>query len=315
MGRPAAKSSTVVTSTPNPGPSPLPRAESGRSNSTPLGGLHQLKVQGKTNTLQLSDVLAGEVWLCSGQSNMEMLVAPGRRRRSRQDRRSPDPHACRPAQSGRRAARQLPRHWRVCSREALTRNAIPGFSAAAYFFGRELRKRLDVPIGLIHTSHGNTPIEAWTSIEAKQAVPELRPLVKNLPYQYVKAPPQRLKADRPSGPVPEYLRPGVLYNGMIAPLRPAPSAAFSGTKASRTPAHRQPKLYGLQLRTMIAQWRQLLAGKAISLSSTYNCPTSTPSRRIPSETGRLAAHPRTTPPDAHLSQYRHGRHNRLGRSQ
>ena len=62
--------------------------------------------------------------------------------------------------------------WSVCSPETVAK-----FSAAAYFFGRELHKSLNVPVGLIDSSWGGTPVQAWTSVKAQQTVPELQPLV------------------------------------------------------------------------------------------------------------------------------------------
>ena len=65
--------------------------------------------------------------------------------------------------------------WTVCSPQT-----VSGFSATAYYFGRKLHKELGVPVGLINSSWGGTPVGAWTSIKAQQAVPEIGPLLKNL---------------------------------------------------------------------------------------------------------------------------------------
>ncbi|MGO8691721.1 MAG: sialate O-acetylesterase [Thermoguttaceae bacterium] len=222
------------------------------------GGPHTLKVQGKGNTIQLSDVLAGEVWLCSGQSNMEMLV---RQVGGVDFARIADPQI-RMLVAQRNPAGEpqgnCPACWHVSTREALAAEEIPGISAAAYFFGRELHKRLGVPIGLLNTSYGNTPIEAWTGIEAQAAVPELKPIVKDLLRRPGKGQAPRPRADRPSGPIPDYQSPGCLYNGMIVPLAPyAIRGAIWYQGESNAIPTANPRLYGLQLRTMIAQWRGL----------------------------------------------------------
>jgi sialate O-acetylesterase len=80
---------------------------------------------------------------------------------------------------------------------------IPEFSAVAYHFGRALEAQLQVPVGLINTSYGGTPAEAWTSKPALEAVPELKKLLTNSPAQ-------NNAAQRPTG----------LYNAMIHPLLP-----------------------------------------------------------------------------------------------
>ena len=135
-----------------------------------------------------------------------------------------------------------PASWHVCTRETLAAEEIPGISAAAYFFGRELHKRLGVPIGLLNTSYGNTPIEAWTGIEAQAAVPELKPIVKDLLRRPGKGQAPRPRADRPSVPIPDYQTPGCLYNGMIVPLAPyAIRGAIWYQGESNADSHRQPE--------------------------------------------------------------------------
>ena len=140
----------------------------------PAGGPHTMTVTGK-NTIELKNVLVGEVWLCSGQSNMAMTVgavlnaqqeiAAAELPKIRHFRVAPAPtpepqDQCRGA-------------WSVCS-PATAR----GFSATAFFFARALHKHLGVPIGLINASIGGTPIEAWTPHEALEAEPALKPILE-----------------------------------------------------------------------------------------------------------------------------------------
>lgn len=135
----------------------------------PAGGPHELTVVGR-ETLTLTDLLVGEVWVCSGQSNMQWTVAacdveaeittanyPQIRFFTVPNIPAMEPKA------------DIIANWTVCS-PATTGN----FSAVGYFFGRELHQALGVPIGLINTSWGGTVAEAWTSREALHAVPELR---------------------------------------------------------------------------------------------------------------------------------------------
>ncbi len=117
-----------------------------------------ITVTGK-NTIVLEDVLVGEVWIGSGQSNMEWQLT------STQDA----PKAIAAAGNGNIRLFHVPKvqtdapttdvnaHWKACTPEN-----IPAFSAVLYYFGRQLQQELDVPIGLINSSWGGSPIEPWT---------------------------------------------------------------------------------------------------------------------------------------------------------
>lgn len=124
---------------------------------------------------RLTNVLVGEVWVCSGQSNMEWPLAESNN--SDEEIRSID-HPCIrlfsvPKQpSAKRREKMQGASWRICSPETIAR-----FSAVAYFFGRELQQRLQVPVGLIDSSVGGTFAESWTSREGLLAREEFRSLV------------------------------------------------------------------------------------------------------------------------------------------
>lgn len=142
------------------------------------GGPYQLLVKGKSNTVTFDDVLAGEVWICSGQSNMEWPLG------SAANAKTEIPVANHPN------IRQLlvkkdmsltPKDniegsWSVC-----TPTTAPQFTAVGYFFAKQLQKELNVPIGLINTSWGGTHSETWTSREAMNQNEELRLVASKLP--------------------------------------------------------------------------------------------------------------------------------------
>ena len=137
------------------------------------GGPAELTVKG-ANTLTIKNVLVGEVWLCSGQSNMEWPLAntigatetlaqanyPEIRMFRVEHHTSEEPLA------------DLEGRWIVT-----TPDEAAHFTAVGYFFGRELYQRLKVPVGLINSSWGGTPAESWTSHEALVASPELKPIL------------------------------------------------------------------------------------------------------------------------------------------
>jgi sialate O-acetylesterase len=132
------------------------------------GGPYELTIKNSDSTLVLKDVLIGEVWLCSGQSNMEMPLEgwppnadidnsakeiaeanyPEIRMFTVQRKYAFEPQ------------KNMVGQWETCTPENAKK-----FSATAYFFGKKLHKELNVPIGLIHSSWGGTPSESWTKAE------------------------------------------------------------------------------------------------------------------------------------------------------
>ena len=121
-----------------------------------------LTVRG-SETREFTDVLVGDVWICSGQSNMEWPVAMSNN--ATEEIAAGDHPNIRLFTAPRRVAFQpqelVDGAWSVCAP-----NTVRNFSAVGYFFGRELNQELEIPIGLIHTSWGGTVAEAWTSGEA-----------------------------------------------------------------------------------------------------------------------------------------------------
>ena len=141
----------------------------------PAGGPFVLKVTGSSQVV-FEDVMIGEVWLCSGQSNMEMglrMVSDSQREIAEAD------------QPGlrlflnKREWSPTPREnvngaWVRCTPQTIADGGWGGFSAAAYFFGRKLRQELGVTVGLIESSWGGTRIESWTPPQGFASVPALR---------------------------------------------------------------------------------------------------------------------------------------------
>jgi len=138
------------------------------------GGPYELKIQGQGKAIAINDIYIGEVWLCSGQSNMAMKVGgvldaeteisaakhPAIRMFTESSSHATEPQdRCKGA-------------WQVCSPET-----VRSFSATAYFFGRKLQQELNVPVGLINSSVGGTAIEAWTSMSAQTSNKILNPMM------------------------------------------------------------------------------------------------------------------------------------------
>ena len=148
----------------------------------PVGGPYTLTVSGP-QTVTLQNVLVGDVWICSGQSNMQMGIANVNNAKAEiADAENypqirlftvPNVTAYRPAET-------VNGKWEVCTSQTVAANGWGGFTAVGYFFGRELHKKLHIPIGLIHTSWGGTIAEAWTSGEALKTMADFAPAVKQI---------------------------------------------------------------------------------------------------------------------------------------
>ena len=136
----------------------------------PAGGPHTMTVAG-SETITLTDLLVGDVWVCSGQSNMQMTVLGTEN--DEQEIAAADYPAIRlftvPNVPAMAPKADIVAEWKVCSPKT-----VSGFSAVGYFFGRELTTTLNVPVGLINTSWGGTVAEAWTSRGMLAAHPETR---------------------------------------------------------------------------------------------------------------------------------------------
>ncbi|WP_201980035.1 sialate O-acetylesterase [Hymenobacter rubidus] len=204
------------------------------------GGPYSIAIAGK-NKLQINNVMLGEVWLCSGQSNMNFPIAKGEGWRTGLKNAAeviakanhPTIRLFTVAQKvADSPQRDVSGSWAVCSPET-----VGTFSAVAYFFGLEIQQNLNVPVGLIHSSWGGTPAESWTRKDVLENNPLLRPiltryntgLAQRPAYETALAAWKQEKADNPQSTRPKPTdplsagsnkSPYKLYNGMIRGLEP-----------------------------------------------------------------------------------------------
>jgi sialate O-acetylesterase len=141
----------------------------------PAGGPYRLTVQGN-RTLVIDDVLVGEVWICSGQSNMAFSL--DRAATAAQDIPDADYAGIRLFQVKERSVLQPLETTPDAVWQPLTRESVRGFSAVGYLFARRLHKELGVPVGMIQSTWSGTAAELWTSNAALALRPELQPLLK-----------------------------------------------------------------------------------------------------------------------------------------
>jgi sialate O-acetylesterase len=252
----------------------------------PAGGPYTLTVSG-SSTVKYDDVMIGEVWLCSGQSNMEFGMGmvsnsaaeitkanhPNIRLLLVQRDWLPQP------------TNNVDGTWKTCTPQSVTEGGWNGFSAVAYFFGRELNEKLDVPVGLIESDWGGTRIESWTPPEGFAEVPSLKdeyakvemgnpqnPMHRQLLGQTLDQYDQWLKATRGAmaaetvvPPVPNYpselqgpqdlQQATALYNGMIHPLVPF---AMRGAIWYQGEANESEGMkYFERMKALIGGWREV----------------------------------------------------------
>ncbi len=208
------------------------------------GGPFQMRVQGK-NSIEFSNILIGDVWLCSGQSNMEWPVS-----------RSADPdNEARLANYPEIRLFTVPRtmdaapaddlsggEWLVCAPES-----VPSFSAVAYYFGRHIHTETGVPVGLLHSSWGGTVAETWISGESIASVDDFREIMTEAVSP---------TGDRGAGGPNSF--PSLLYNGMINPIA---SFAIMGViwyqgESNSGRAHQYREIFPVLIRDWRKQWRQ-----------------------------------------------------------
>ncbi len=145
-----------------------------------------------SNTLAVSDVLIGEVWLGSGQSNMAMTVNRAKNYESEQAAANLPRIRMFTVKSGasEEAQDDCQGSWAVCSPES-----VGGFSATLFFFGRDVHQKLNVPVGLINSSVGGTPIESWLDPAVQCATPELKAFFDRQQEEAAKFDPVAAKAN------------------------------------------------------------------------------------------------------------------------
>lgn len=216
-------------------------------NTPQAGGPHTLTIKGN-NTITLNNVMTGEVWLCGGQSNMAMVfyleykdgdkTAVCKIDNNEQECLAADYPNIRLFRAGAepwysaKPNDDVQGNWNICA-PAMAQN----MAAVPYYFGRQLHKKLNVPIGLIVNAVPATCIEPWTNTAGFDSVEQLQEVVSHL-------------ADPNT---PEHLRPGVFYNTLVHPLVPY---AIRGAIWYQGESNRgDHMIYYHKMRALINGWR------------------------------------------------------------
>ncbi|MHB1936687.1 MAG: sialate O-acetylesterase [Acidobacteriaceae bacterium] len=240
------------------------------------GGPFSMDVRA-ANTIALQDVLVGDVWVASGQSNMEFPMAEGMNRGVNNEKaeiaaanypqirlldiepKSSDYPLTDAA---------IRRAWTVC-----TPASVAQFSAVGYLFARDLQQHQNVPIGVIDDTWGGTVAEAWTSLDALSANAFLMPVFAwraklmdalSTTLLQQKREQQEIEAAKAaSKPIPEFpwhpdpdsWKPAGLYNAMIAPLTPFAIKGVIWYQGESNGDQEAVPIYGALFKTMIQDWR------------------------------------------------------------
>ncbi len=256
-----------------------------RLSAVKAGGPYEMSVRG-SNTIRFTNVMVGEVWLCSGQSNMKRgirLVT-----NLKQEIAAADYPNIRlfnvPMVSWGVTKDDVESVWRPCSPETIKLPPWQGFSAVGYFFGRELHKQLNVPVGLICSAWGGTRIEPWTPMAGLAEVPEVYRVMMSTANatdiyrqnvarslgpieKWIEECRKAIKEGQtlplrpvlPRHPLDDRTKPTSLYNSMIHPLVPF---AIRGVTWYQGEANRDSgdgMTYRYKMEALIRGWRKIWA--------------------------------------------------------
>lgn len=236
----------------------------------PVGGPHTLTVKGATNTLTLEDVLVGEVWICAGQSNMQWSIDVSRDADlERAAARFPKIRIVTVPNVGTQEPQwNFEGRWEVSSPQT-----IGGFSAVGYFFGRQLHKTLDVPVGLINVAWGGSACEAWVRRDLLEANELYKPLLEMwsgreadyprlLEEWKVAAKKAKDEGKNPPGH-PDWImkgnhRPANIYNGVLKPVLGygIRGAIWYQGESNASRAYQYRELFPLMIQSWRNEWGQ-----------------------------------------------------------
>jgi sialate O-acetylesterase len=242
------------------------------------GGPYTLTVQA-TNTVTVSDILVGDVWFASGQSNMEMPLEgfPGSavvKNGDQEIANSNQPQIRllrvhqRPSDHPLADLQDADEVWTLCTPETAA-----NFSAVAYFFAREIQQRENVPIGLIDSTWGGTPAEAWISMDGISADASLMPVFQEwseMANETADLTPIKAQEKReddaakqanlpaphhPWHPNPASWMPANLYNGMVAPFINFEIKGVIWYQGESNSRKARAPMYSKVFPTLITDWR------------------------------------------------------------
>lgn len=239
------------------------------------GGPFQMKIEGDgaaSSAIVLEDVLVGDVWLASGQSNMEFPLS--RASTAAQDLPKAGNSQIRLLMVNKRASDAAELDIDSTGWAASSPESAKEFSAVAWYFGRDISEREHVPVGLIDATWGGTVAESWLRLQAIGEDASLSPLFISrgkmtdadaIGQREAKEQQKQIEAARAAGkPEPQFhwhpmlnsWAPGMLWNGMIAPLTPFPIRGVIWYQGESNSALERAPLYHRVFGALIQDWRR-----------------------------------------------------------
>jgi sialate O-acetylesterase len=235
------------------------------------GGPYEMTVSGH-DTVVVKDILVGEVWIGSGQSNMGFSMA----RVNNSEQEIADANFPRirlfkvKLKVAAEPAEDVEGSWQFCSPET-----VKNSSAVGYFFSREIHQQRSVPVGFIESAWGGTPAEAWTSRPAMEADPALKSVFDDWDTTLANYPAAHDRYEKqleawkaagktatpprePPGPGHQYT-PGGLYNAMIAPLTGYSMRGVIWYQGENNARKDHAYIYRRLFQTLIQDWRRAWA--------------------------------------------------------
>ena len=210
------------------------------------GGPYQLQIIGK-DPISIKDILIGDVWLCSGQSNMQWVV--NNVTNAEVEKKNANYPQIRTLNIPRRMELSpkdtISATWLVCSPENVGR-----FSGVAYFFAKKVYEETNIPIGIINSSWGGTIVETWTSLEAANTLPQKR-LDRYNKNEKLFPPTEYLTRKNKEAKRNDY--PSLVYNAMIHPLLSFSIKGVLWYQGENNVGNAEP--YTDWLTCMIGDWR------------------------------------------------------------
>lgn len=250
-------------------------------DAMPAGGPHQIVIEGK-NRIEIQDVLFGEVWLCSGQSNMQFALNSGKDADlEKMTANYPKIRLITVPRVGTQEPQEdFKGQWQLCSPDT-----VGGFSAVGYLFGRQLYESVHVPIGLINNSWGGSSCEAWIRRDLLAQDPIYQPMLDRWAETEKTYDPEKDQADyqerleawkvkasaarqagkpaprrprAPSNPLVGQHRPANLYNGVLKPLigYGIRGVIWYQGESNASRAYQYRKMFPLMISSWRDEWHQ-----------------------------------------------------------
>ncbi|MEG0887944.1 MAG: sialate O-acetylesterase [Bacteroides sp.] len=232
-------------------------------DAMPHGGPYVLTISGKENRVEATDIYVGEVWICSGQSNMERQLGPRQGQNPivnwEQERDAANYPLIReyyvPRMNADEPVDDARSKWQVCSPQTVSE-----FSCVGYFFARDLHKAVNRPVGILFSAVGGTPAEYWTARAELEQHPDLRAIVERYDRSLIDFAQKQAVYKRgggvgeaPSNPAEQRHVSGH-YNGMIRPLQPYAIKGVAWYQGESNDG--RTKQYQTLFPLMIKNWRE-----------------------------------------------------------